>query len=361
MPCARIFAVLSTLFLACQTGFLRAQDAHFTQIQNLPLQINPAHTGLYSEYDYRVGADYRLQKTPSGSAYNTFVGWADVHMQPLYNGGWFGVGLSATRDNTSGSILVLNRYVLSLAYHQVIGENVILSIGLAGAYVDRSLDHSKLIFGDQFDGTNFSQNVPTADVFFYPHSRFWTLEPAINLEYSFYDNSQLSVGFAMDNVNRPRTSFLYGDAKKRSELAVNNQGLYTVPLRYHVNLNYKRQIAENMTWNIYTYFSYQNQARQNLIGTEISYDFISGMQKVLSISGGMMYRVNRSANMLLGLETKHIKLGISYDLSITRTAGFFDNYSSFEVACIFHSVFPKSNRERNRLKRTVRCVDNFSY
>lgn len=354
----RIFGVLY-IILVTQTGILWTQDVHFSQIQNLPLLVNPAQSGFYSDYDYRVNAVYRLQKTPVGSAYNTFVAWADVRMQPLYNQGWFGLGLSAIRDNTSGSILTLNKYILTVAYHQVINDDMIVSLGLGGSYTDRHLDRSKIIFGDQFDGSNFSRDLPTADVFLSPTSRFWALTPAINLAYTLEDNSQLLLGFSMDNVNRPSTSFIQGDARKSSELRVNQKGQYTVPLRYHTNLSYIRQIADNMTWSIYTYFTYQNQARQNLIGTELAYDYIFAGRKVLSLSGGLMYRVNRSGSLLLGLETRHLKLGIGYDLAITKTSFFFDNYSSFECSCTFRSVFPQSNRARNKLKRKIRCVNNF--
>lgn len=354
----RIFFGFSILIF--QIEFLYAQDAHFSQINSLPTLINPAQTGFYSNNDYRIGAIYRLQKTPSGSAYNTFLTWADMSMQPLYNEGWFGVGTNFIHDNTSGSILSLNKYIVSLAYHQPINDDMILSLGVSGSYVDRSLDHSKLIFGDQFDGVNFSNNIPTEEnLFIYPNSRYWTIRPAINFSHYLENNSRLSVGFSIDNVNRPTAAFIGGNRKQKTELGVNSQGYYTVPLRYHANAYYSRDISYNLTWSIYTYFTYQNRAMQNLIGTKLAYNYFFNGIKTLSISGGFMYRVNRSANLLVGLETDKVKLGLSYDLAITKTSFFLDNYNSFELSCIFHSVLPKINQSRNKLKRKIRCVDNF--
>ena len=54
-----------------------AQGLHFSQYYNAPMLQNPANTGLMSDYDYRVGANYRNQWSAVPSPYKSFSAYAD--------------------------------------------------------------------------------------------------------------------------------------------------------------------------------------------------------------------------------------------------------------------------------------------
>ena len=62
-----------TIVLGCALSSIHAQDAQFSQLENLPLLTNPATTGLFTSNDINLGAVYRNQWSSLSSSINSFA------------------------------------------------------------------------------------------------------------------------------------------------------------------------------------------------------------------------------------------------------------------------------------------------
>ena len=69
-----------------------AQDIHFSQFTNAPLQLNPALTG-FTECKLRIGINYRNQWNSISTPYITQSAYIDGKIrQRLAKQDWFGIG-----------------------------------------------------------------------------------------------------------------------------------------------------------------------------------------------------------------------------------------------------------------------------
>ena len=158
--------ILLTLLLAGMTGFVDAQDLHFSQYYNAPLLVNPANTGFNPDYDFRLGGNYRTQWATVGNPYKTMNLWGDTKLfTNRFEDGWVGMGLSILKDAAGAGSLTATSGYATIAYHQLLGYNSLLSGGFGLGYVTKRIDASKLTFDDQWNGRFFDAKIPSNEPF----------------------------------------------------------------------------------------------------------------------------------------------------------------------------------------------------
>ena len=93
-----------------------AQGMHFSQYYNAPMLLNPANTGLMSDFDYRLGANYRNQWASVPAPYKTFSAYGDFQAFRQQNQtNWLGGGLAFYNDKAGNGDLSLTRMEALLA------------------------------------------------------------------------------------------------------------------------------------------------------------------------------------------------------------------------------------------------------
>src|SRR5690348_17309701 len=101
---------LTAIIAACSLPAF-AQSLHFSQYYNAPMLLNPANTALMSDYDYRVGANYRNQWATIPVPYNTASAWFDLQAFRKFEGtGWLGIGGAFFNDKAGNGNLSLNQF-----------------------------------------------------------------------------------------------------------------------------------------------------------------------------------------------------------------------------------------------------------
>ncbi|HEX6914686.1 MAG TPA: PorP/SprF family type IX secretion system membrane protein, partial [Chitinophagaceae bacterium] len=145
--------ILMVLSMSC-TVAAGAQDLHFSQYYNAPLLVNPANTGFNPDFDYRIGANYRTQwATVMSNRYKTMSIWGDVQLfNNRFDNAWVGVGGAVLKDAAGAGNLAATRVYGSVAYHQLIGLNSLVSLGMNAGFVTKSIDATKLTFDNQWNG-----------------------------------------------------------------------------------------------------------------------------------------------------------------------------------------------------------------
>ena len=145
----------------------KAQDLHFSQYFNAPLLTNPANTGFEPDADWRAGINYRNQwGGVLNYPYKTMSAWGDAQIfNKRFENAWMGVGGVILKDVAGSGNLSSTRVYGSLAYHQLIGYNSLLSGGFGIGAVNKRIDITKLTFNDQWNGKFFDVAIPTGEVF----------------------------------------------------------------------------------------------------------------------------------------------------------------------------------------------------
>lgn len=149
---------ITIFFLLDLSSVAFAQDPEFTQFYANPLYLNPAFAG--SVRCPRFVLNYRNQwpglpfnKDPNSTGDNLprqpYVYYSasyDQHVNALSGG----LGLLVTNDNSASTLKVTNISGI-YSYQLNISRKVSLKIGFQGTYAQKSLDWSKLTFGDMID------------------------------------------------------------------------------------------------------------------------------------------------------------------------------------------------------------------
>jgi len=138
-------AALSLTMSVVLTLGASAQDPQFTQFYANPLYLNPAFAG--TARCPRVVMNYRNQwPALSGTFVTTSVSY-DQHVDGLQGG----LGLLVTHDQAGKGTLNTTRVSGIYSYQQALTKKFSIKVGFEATYFQKSLDWSKLTFGDQID------------------------------------------------------------------------------------------------------------------------------------------------------------------------------------------------------------------
>jgi type IX secretion system PorP/SprF family membrane protein len=287
-----------------------AQDPQFTQFYANPLYLNPALAG--SKLCPRICFNYRNQWPNISGTFATTSASFDKMVYDLHGG----VGLIATNDESGQGTIRTTTISGIYSYHQPINRSFSIAAAMEATFTQKSLDWSKVNFGDMIDPTRgfVFQTGETPG----PQSRS-NLDISTGIvgysDYYFF-------GFAAHHLTQPNESLL-------------TAGTSTLPVKYtaHAGANIpigdRRNpdvvISPNIIWQKQQDFQELN------LGLYIKKD---------AIVGGLWYRNRDSFILLVGIDRGNIRIGYSYDLTVSRltntTAGAHEVSFAIGFACKKH-------------------------
>ncbi|MES2265707.1 MAG: PorP/SprF family type IX secretion system membrane protein [Bacteroidota bacterium] len=175
-----------------------AQDHMYSQFFNSPIYLNPALNGQF-QGDLRMNLIYRNQYTsiPGGLSY---LSASIDYKVPEFGGG---LGLIFTRSSEGSAYLNKNN-IAGIYSYSVGSEDFVLSFGLQAGITNRSVDFSKLVFGDQIDPSlGYDPSLVTGAARPDFNNKFYFDSGAgINLTLKNFN-----IGGAAQHINRPDESF----------------------------------------------------------------------------------------------------------------------------------------------------------
>lgn len=312
-----------------------AQDPHFTQYFTSPLTLNPALTGL-TQCDLRLAANYRTQwASVSANPYTTATISYDMAAAKgsLGNGDAIGLGVLGMYDRSGLGSLQNITFGLSAAYHKALGleQQHTISFGIQGVLVQKNIDFSKIKFEDQFNPATgepdfqTSENIGNADLT-YPDFNLGLMYSGRINEYG-----TAYVGFSYYHLTQPEETFLNQSTKIHSR--------YTGYLGGSFDLN------ENVV--LYASGLYQSQASATevLLGAAVGFvlnpghDMEYAKNTVLYL--GSWYRYGDALCPYIGFEWSKMKLGISYDVTISNFSSATKYNGGYEISLIFNGCIIK--------------------
>jgi type IX secretion system PorP/SprF family membrane protein len=315
-----------------------AQDLHFTQFFNSPLLTNPANTGFIPDGNYRLGVNYRNQWATIPVPYRTMSLFGDFQLlRDRLDYGWLGVGGVILRDVAGSGNLASTKVYGSVAYHQLLGQSSLLSVGFNAGSASKRVDITKLTFSDQWNGKFFDSQRPTGEPITQSGVTYFDLQAGLNYAYFPTDNLYLNGGFSVQHVNKPRETFYSG----------NNQ----IEPRYIGFLNASIKLSDNVIINPAAYYAQQANSNEVVFGTNAAYNLSGDGDK--QVYGGVYYRVKDAAAFLVGYQMSNVKLMFSYDVTVSQLSAANSRHGAYEIGIVYTGIYP--NRSFNSARRATIC------
>ena len=294
---------LLILLMYC-SSFAHAQDPEFSQYYAAPLYLNPAFAG--TSVDHRFIANYRNQWPSISQAFETYAFSYDYNLSQ-YNSG---LGVLVMADKAGSANLKSTQFNFQYSYKVQMSDKLILSSGLNFGLGSRSIDFNKLIFYQQLDFSQNSDNIPP---------------PPSNLNVAgqtYFDfgggllvySRKVWLGFSMAHLNRPNRSLLNEETEIPVKTSVH--GGVRIPL-------YNGVFKRERTASIAPSFVYKQQGNfdQLDLGTYFFYEpMVVGLwYRGIPIEQNAKDNVSHDAVVVvLGFQLQNVELSYSYDVTVSE-------------------------------------------
>ena len=292
------------LLLGCSV-IVPAQDIHFSQFYNSPLNLNPALTGMFSG-DQRFQLNYRNQWFSVPVPYTTISGAYDQKFyQRWLPNGLFGGGLIFNYDQAGDAKLSWAQLGLNLAYTHQLADEVYLSGGFLVQFGQRAFEPARLRFDDQYNGDIFDESIPSLEAF--PSTSIAFLDLGAGLNISIRDEDSRSIingGFSFRHLNQPQVGFLEKSSVSLP-MVINGYALATV------------EASRSMDVVVNAFGQFQGPYREMVAGAGVKYHVTEDKGKELALLVMVSYR---SADALIAhfeVFYQNWHLGLSYDINIS--------------------------------------------
>jgi type IX secretion system PorP/SprF family membrane protein len=281
-----------------------AQTPYSSQNFNLNNFFNPATSGFGS--NNKVQTIFRTQYEGVGSAYRTIGLAADFALVGKNNydkNNLFGLGLQAVSEQVLDGILQTNAVTLSLANRLFLNETKTssLSLGISSTLITRTIDASKLTFGDQFNSGRLF-NATSLEVINASPNKY---SSNVGLLYTLSNEQTfLQFGGSLFYINRSATE----QAIEKFE-----QSYQTL-----AQINFEKRIWEYNT--IAFHADYQNRIENEFIyaGAVFGIPMNAKEDNYDRFYIGCFYRTNDAIIPYVGLMYGKYKFGLSYDVYQTK-------------------------------------------
>jgi type IX secretion system PorP/SprF family membrane protein len=329
---------ICSLFFCIQIG--HTQDLHFTQYFNNPIGSNPANTGFAPDADFRAGVQYRNQfSSIIPVPFKTWSAFADAQLLgERLSTGWMGVGFLMMSDVAGSGLLSTNRAYGSVAYHQMLDQSNLLSIGFNVGWVGKQINLSKLRFPDQFNGVFFDANLPTQAQLANSSFNYLDLHAGLNYAYFPTEDMYLNFGYSVQHFNRPNESFF-------TEKRVANR----LDMRHSLFVHGDFKLSNSILLLTNLYFTTMAKARQMQASVMIDINLAQNGETQLLL--GAAHRFAESLIPMVGLTFNNWNITCSYDATVSGLRNYNQLRGATEFSLIKKGIYPTGSNKSIRCPR----------
>ena len=317
---ARIKYCILSLFFLFAVPQVKAQDPEFTQFYANPLYLNPAFAG--SVRCPRIAINYRNQWPSLTANYITTSASYDQHVNSL-NGG---LGFYALNDQQGENTVRTSSFNVIYAYHLRVTRAFSIRFGMQAGYFQRSLDWSKLTFGDMIDNRRG---------FVYQTGDLPRGGNVGNVDFAtgvLAYTDQYYAGIAVHHITQPNESLVAGFSALPAKFTAHAGAL--IPLARSKYSSNDAKISPNLL------FRSQGGYNQLNLGLYVTKN---------NLVGGAWYRNKDAFILLIGVQTSHLRLGYSYDVTASPLTNVSGGSHELSMGYTFGCKPPK------RTFRTISC------
>ena len=288
-------------FLFIVTFAAKAQDPQFSQFYANRLYLNPAFAG--TERCPRIGLNYRNQWPSLDQGFVTYSASYDQHVNAISGG----LGLMAVRDEAGAGAVTRQDISMMYAYQLNITRFFSMTAGAQVTYIDKSVDWSKLTFGDMIDprqGLIYQTNEVPIN------------KPARGMDFSvgvLAFSEKYYGGFAVHHITEPNIPLTATGNGATTTPDVKS----VIPRKYTVHFGAVipiKGLGGVNKGSISPNFVFQNQAKF----TQFNYGFYATRGVII---GGLWVRHSTTnfdaITVMAGVHMDRFKFGYSYDLTVS--------------------------------------------
>lgn len=297
---------LIILFLSTCLFRGNAQDPHFSQFYSNYLYLAPSFAGLTDKN--RIAFNYRNQWPEIKYGYQTYSCSFDKFIEKFKSG----IGILIFQDVAGSGKLRTTSLGIQYSFDFNITKTWHMRPGLHFNYTERGIDFERLLWNDQISA---SGNAPVSAELV-PMEKVGDIDVSTSLlTYS----DKFWAGVSVDHLLKPNQSFYFYEEEDGNQAKV--------PIKYTffggVKFVRPEHLLRPVPTNIQLAFLYrqQEQFRQLDLGV---YWYHNPLVAGIWYRGIPMYKevFNRDAmTLLLGIKTKNMNIGYSYDFTISKLVG----------------------------------------
>jgi type IX secretion system PorP/SprF family membrane protein len=299
---------------------LGAQDIHYSQFYNSPLNFNPANTGVFNG-DKRFNLSYRSQWRSVPVPWTTYSGSFDKKFYPKGDSDNFFSGGLLFNYDTQGNVTSLSLANLNLtgSYTVVINQNNLFTIGALLGYGNRGFDNSSLTWDRQWNGTTFDPTINSGEPANVDRINFFDTGLGLNYRWQSSKRTKLDLGVGGVHLIEPKVAFLADDnIKLPRRFTLSGVGSFQVAKSFDIQLNALAQFQNEYNELVFGGLGkiYVNQQR----GRELEFHVGAG------------YRTSNSIFPIVAIQYKNFYVGLNYDLNMSDfNNNRLDRPTSFEM------------------------------
>jgi type IX secretion system PorP/SprF family membrane protein len=268
--------------------------------------------------------------------------WADAQLfNDRFENGWLGVGGAMLQDVAGSGNLTSTKAYASIAYHQLLGLNSLLSGGFNLGFTQKRVDVNKLSFNSQWNGKFFDVSFPSGEPLNFSSTTYFSLQAGINYTYFATDNLYLNFGLSAANINRPNETFF-----------ATNTAVNRVETRYTAFANASLKVQDVWILNPNVYVSKMGTATEIVAGMMAQRDLSAERNGSLQLLAGMYYRSNDAIIPTVGFDIKNVKITFNYDATFSSLKAYNQSNGAYEISIVKNGLY--KGREKNIKCPTVR-------
>lgn len=326
---------INFLILVCISMSSYAQDIHFSQFYNSPLNLNPALAGQFNG-DYRFVGNYRNQWSSVTVPYQTFSFSADA--SNFLKKKSVGAGIIFNHDNTGDSrfkttvLNVVGNYKLALNSD----SNQYLGGGIAIGFTNKNLSFAPLRFDAQYNGFRYDRSLSNNETFTASSQTFMNIHAGLSYGFQIADRKRIDAGVSVFNLTSPKETYL-GDNGVRLDRRYTVHGSFQYPINDKIEV-----IPSFLYMNQGTY----NQFVMGALGKYIVSDFRGSYQAAYA---GVFYRNQDAGYFTAGYEFNNWNVSISYDVNTSSLQPASNSRGGIELAAIYILKLFKPLKVKHRI------------
>lgn len=316
---------------------LTAQDIHFSQFYNAPLNLNPGLTGVHGG-DVRIGGHFRQQWQSVPVPYLTFSGMYETRIkEDTRKNGYFAGAVLFNYDRAGDAELSMTNFGLSGSYSTQVSEQIFLTGGAQLMLNQRAFRTDDLRFGSQYNNESYDPTIAPEQ--FANTTNFYadvSLGGNVRFQMKNADRwkrrSTLDVGVGAFHLNRPQLGFFEEEnIKLPIRVSIYALGMLMISPAFDLVINGAVQL--------------QQPYQENVLGAGGRIHLNRKRTQEAALQLGASYRFNRFGTTTLPstqpadaiipnieLHFSQWKFGASYDINISDFSVATENRGGIEMS-----------------------------
>lgn len=336
----KIFFIL----IACSIS-VNGQDIHFSQFNDLPLNLNPALSGNM-DGTFRAGTIYRNQWNSVSVPFESTGLYADFKAYPKFlKGKVIGIGVQLLNDRSGSGGLVENVLSFTGSYHHFLNakKDQLLTAGISVGAFQKSIDLSKLNFENQFiyQTANFGDISSNEN---FENNSLLKPDLGLGVAWTWFNpyGYQVTAGLSASHINVPNQSF-YGTEDRLAPR-----------INFHANAIFS--INSNIDVDPSMIIMRQNGNTNVVVGADFLYGLGRKTVEKIDLKAGVYARMGDAMSFIIGMNHDNWSIDIGYDLNLSSLIPASETKGAFEISISYVNRMYKGIKNKKYIVPATRLL-----